>query len=85
MADSNTGEKIPTKEDETMFVNWVTEDNKVKVIAWPENADELEDFEKECTKEYGPGHFELFETAKRAREVAEKCGSVWNYLNRKED
>jgi len=55
-----------------LFVNWVTRSNKVKVIGRPMEPDELVDFVLECTKEYGPGNFELFETAKIARLYADR-------------
>jgi len=55
-----------------MFVNWVTRENRVKVIARSLEPNELLDFEKECTVEYGPGDIELFGTAKLARLYADK-------------
>ena len=61
----------PEKE-KPMFANWVTRENKVKVIARPMEACELVAFEKECTEEYGPGDIELFETAKMARLIADR-------------
>jgi len=55
-----------------MFVNWLTRENKVKVIGRSLEPNELLDFEKECTAEFGPGDIEIFGTAKLARLYADR-------------
>ena len=67
---SDNGEEKPP--EKKMFVNWLTKDNRVKVIARPLEASELVAFEQKCTKEHGPGDIELFDTPTMARLYADK-------------
>jgi len=55
-----------------MFVNWLTRENRVKVIARSLEPNELSAFEKECTEEYGPGDIEVFGTARLAKLYADR-------------